>query len=1104
MDYNYMLFQTEQFENRTNRFHLVYSGAFYDAYTEDGKKFYMPMECKESLLSRISFYRKYIVNHPYPVFDEFGDDDVIESEKCPGKVLKQVLGLPDVLMENQKTGEVLPPDEIISSITFLDDIKIDLRKPEKEDISLLLSADDSLIWAMNDLVKNGFYVPEISMVATSVRLDKTFPCYLDSSLIPVKYLKEKETAEKLLMDFVMNPLQISSADFLHYFKPLDEMTLEEKFRIAFDEDDPENEALWIRQKALQDYFGALMKQIVNDFYRKHFSIHHLCGFSPLDHDFGFYSFVYPYFSIGSCFDMVAVDYIKPVLKENGDYDAVIDLSDYAIYKKDISRIRHRFDLVKTYLEKAQESDVRYDFMPATFLKLLGLPYPSYRYARFFDFRSGDVDDFLSLFKVVDMPRLIDAGIKRIDVFSSLMDEENEDCYPCNMDSLFERNGIELCPDYASLTCFEENGPFLLSHRANLKGDIQKVMDGNLNVLKDMVDFEELKDDPRAEYLLGHVIGNTCVLMKRVFDSLSQGMDSRMAMKELGPDCPEGFDYFCLKVLFEAVSNHAPDKKKEQQDPQILMDLISRNYTLYIPGLEYPYVHFGRFFLAYSKDSKGQDIVFDEDEMEAIDAIEKEAKKPIRKIHAGCYEFGEMNVFDYVPDRNQKKENLVSIAGLPGLIRQMTLNRSVSKVIPFRKDVSILNKRFYPLIDKVPYLTSIFSYHMSNLPFFLKKKPIPENLYLHYCGPVYHFYDYMETALKDDEVEIFRPVDGYVLDEDGSFPLLIDYEKALVSEAGFHPNDEFSLLNLFHDEKKNLDVAVGRNFYAFGDRNNPDSFYIRKEDKGDLKRIFERCYPLAEALDDDLGTGEYQCTALMYLLGVPLVFQKRLQNKYRAGGVSFEDFEEIFGFDKSVPLTLKEMKEYPSYLNMYRHRRIPLGGEIDSNPLRYEARKQGLYIFGGGGLFFDEKFNPDEFISNPEMMADRERRVGVYIDFDRISGEARSLLLPNDTIFHNEVSSFINLIQKHYDPDSSILFEFRKMMHVFHSKRDATLMKIFFNAMSQYPSCFSALAEEYVQHNAIDSTLNEDSTELTILLEAFLWYALELTYYRISQSIAYQE
>lgn len=1006
MIYNQNLFTQDKSRDFKTRFHFVYSGAFYDVYTDDDVSFHMPFESKASLLARISFYRKYISLHPYPVFiDDYNLPHEV-TEKEPGEVLRQVLGLPDICIYDAQ-GKVLDPDAILKRIAFDSDLSVDCSFEAASQFDFLAKNDYAMIQAINTLIENGFFFMNIDSILTDNKCSVFYPAYLDMSLVKEKY-KPNPNAELLLMRYTDEPLNVGAKTFLDEFKSIDyQKNIEALFHDSMVED---IDSLSLSQMALRNYFVSIMREIINDFLYERFGKVNYLGYTMNNHDYGMDDFPYPYFAIGSSYLMVYDDYLKVDRKEDGSYSGKIVFDHPCLRKEDLGKLKVSFERTKKFME-IHEKD--YHFMPPLFLYLMGLPYESYPIARFFDFRNGSFEDFVSLFDIIDnclfqnalvMLPMIDTyyrfdqmDVNWITLYHSLKERALFFDLSWNLDSLRPLDSI----DSSHISGFFV--PYDAYSERFLRGDVNCLNElasdyGLLFYRNRKEGIEELEAFRKAR---------PDISLSAFFSKVNEGYDFYEAARGY-LDQDDAFDLcdIIFRLLIALLSRTYTRNCGKDEDTlfkdEVLYPTLSKTFTFSVPGREYPFVHVGYRFIGYSKDRDGKDMVFDSKDEETI------LKEWTSKRKRDCF-FGWGHVpavIEISPSKSKLKPH-----GLPGSFH----NR---KEFVFVDGVSILKKEYRDIILLSSRLARLSSYQGEQ---YRKLKDADRT-----------FFDMDLYMDFDEDIETGKPKNQNPLI--ASYERMKGYPKSLLTldeknllcldDLSIIQNSRISFENSFVDEKTGCRISVGENFYAVYDESKK-RFCLLEEDRKEVNLLLESVFHSMTYRHEEYGADEIYNKSYIRLrmidsVGIPrCVMEGKGQVNQLSDLIRPSDYTDKFSF------SMEDRKRFNSFLTHDSNVYVPLGGMVDSNIVKNRLRKEGLYLTGGVS-FFSEKLNDleDDFLTFTHDFQFLLDSMMLFIDEKQMSNNVLRLMKPSATCFRSMLDHFFDKYQDRFfdERDSADLEE----------------------------------------------------------------------------------
>lgn len=388
------------------------SSAFFDVFfpleAEPGKEYPILLEGQaEAYFERLKIYREKILKEKsYPVFGFLG---IYPAKPTSMECFQQFTGFP-VFKVFGKLGRPLPKevDEI-----FLEQMRI-LVKPDymhfcpKDSTSAdyfkpeLLQSDEPCLYRLiNDLAGKGILFPNIEKILS----DETdsfpdYPVFLDKDVAPEEFTKPIDPVE-LYIAFRIPNTDLEPKEFEAYCSLIRSMSPEESFRFAFQNETSSENPVQVARMALRDYFCALMKPLVNDFFYREYGIEKIFPTTVMDHDSRFYPLAMRYFYFGSNFVMAAKVTLDMSLCDTG-VGMEENLSDgevigkYCLSTKDRKAVALAFETVKAHFKATGEK-----IYPALFLRQMGLPFPAYEKVAYFDFEEGDGESFAALLDYQD-------------------------------------------------------------------------------------------------------------------------------------------------------------------------------------------------------------------------------------------------------------------------------------------------------------------------------------------------------------------------------------------------------------------------------------------------------------------------------------------------------------------------------------------------------------------------------------------------------------------------------------------------------------------------------------------------------------------------------
>lgn len=609
MEYSAAFFSEKKYPSHNTKYDYYLRTGFYDVFIDKDGKYHMAIEEKESLIARFSFFKK-IKTIPYPVLS---DRDLTEKEQEIERY-RQVIGLPyDVITKEDDKHQVVlrSEEEILASISFEKGLFIRDKRLKPENHDFYIGNKRYIAQAINYAIAHGVYFLHPELLASDTGL--FYPFLIDIKRLPAEFVTEEETADKIIVDFVSNPLSITKKVYLEYYKPLDELSLEEKCQKAFQHlstEEHERRA----QEALRRYFYSIASALFNRFFKTEYKITVRNYTSVLEHkEMRSVPYAYPYF--GTHYTAYAKRE-RTIYKEGDEYKEVSTPSGIYFDSSDKVRMRFGFDSVKRYLLNHDEMN----FIPAVFLKLMGLPSVVLSIFERFDFRSATSDDFVKLLKfkkgisIEKMPAFEISATG--DGFLYYAFPRNPEKYLHYFFSRAEDAGVFISnPEWISIN--KKSEPYIFSYDKKSAQQVNifaNILLGDYSTYRGALDLipAEIRTSASADYeamsdiLINHSKADKVEVPEKYFDYLSDGFDSEEGKSYL---FSLGVDGDCFTKLLTIVSMYCFGNKVQilrwtenfiDDDPSV-SDYLLKEEVIYNPFLEYPYIHKGYYFLGYSKE-----------------------------------------------------------------------------------------------------------------------------------------------------------------------------------------------------------------------------------------------------------------------------------------------------------------------------------------------------------------------------------------------------------------------------------------------------------------------------------------------------------------------
>ena len=637
MEYNYELFTTDREKSTLTSYNQILSGAFYDVYSNGVGDFHMAVEDQASLLERIKFYNEFISQKPYLVFDK--NPGMNNNVVSPNMVLSQVLGLPqdvlDFVDKGNKKSPNISTDAIVKAIHFEKGLFSGYGSADKVNKDILRSDHYSVLGCINYLISKGIFFQNLErLIKTDDPNGSYYPVYVDESLLPEKWFKEKETSEKLLFDFASELNGITDKVFISQFRKIDKMSFSELFDFAYNVSSFSIKDFGTLgfQKAVRRYLNALLLSLVETFYDYYFNCRDVFGDTVLKHDFKTYEHGVRYIYIGEHFNMFNKDYREFSLGQNGLVTEKNNPTDYYLDSKEKERLRFIYISVHRYFEK--HPDLKY--MPALFLRFMGLPYAIFKRFAFFDFERGTADDFLSLVPFID-----DVSFEKYGILLPIAMSNGSLSYYEKGDSPIPFYLRHLEDEGLFISSFpfieyDGSGSALISFLDKDK-KIKKLVNGDYSTYRNTVDASEsyaFKNSKTIEplsdindFLIKDEKNGVYVTIAKFFSYLNEGFDTTESLSnvlqgenQLQPGSFLALINGAIGITLEKDAISYCDSFEKKQEKELFL-FASQEEEFKDDFLPLTHVHKGRIFTAYS-DDEDKEFYFDSADKIALENLHK--------------------------------------------------------------------------------------------------------------------------------------------------------------------------------------------------------------------------------------------------------------------------------------------------------------------------------------------------------------------------------------------------------------------------------------------------------------------------------------------------
>ena len=1050
MNYNSDFFEEQVLTHTDCIYGKVIMTPFYAVYVSDDGRYHIAKEEYESIRERMYFYQNDIVKEEkYPVYLK-NIGLWMEGRNSEERVL-QVLSLPrEICFEKQNGNEVLRSfDDILSMLSFeegLNETKEVLRI-SKEDIK---SNAPFMNMAINYLMANGFYLMNIEkIVDPSPRVDDDdYPFYIHEDKIPIDLRAMKETSHKLIMDFVDDPFLVTRAAYKKYYAKLDSMSLEEKAAYAFCKVNPMDiDRVELNLKmALRRYFYALARIVLGRFFTERFGPQSGLGHTVLDHDFQADQMKYRMVYLGTHHDMYAKSYRTFVLED----DEVKEINlprDYVLDVSEKAKLAHAFDITQQYFKRHSE----YAFLPSVFLKILGLPYPAFERARYFDFENGDARSFLSLFSFEHGVNYEHVGlllpIARTD--GSTMERDDSDYAVPFLLRKMEEDHFFLS-DFSCIVTGSDND-FLFHFSSKKEIKYASVVQGKSSLFEESLSKMEdyaAKNNPMFQghpylslvrkFILQQEKGGILLPVRDYFSFLNEGYSSRESIAKVYENYPS-VDIAALRFLVCLGTDVTLSKKAEDHVSGI--SYRSDRYfsycheVFYDPYLKYPIVHKGRFFYIY-EDEDGS-FHMEKRDLEALKELQKIYKKHFPASEAfpfPVHYMGEELMCFALP----KDSTEFRFLGLPDVFSQNEHPKTLKeclKHISFEEGISLYDEpRHFKMLSEDESLSSLFVFQegFRNDVYLTLKSSLECPTYIltaHNQRDYMQYLDYDFLAMemdgklgpslpdgkKNSYYHIYKMefknallsciIDGSTTFEDDEMDVPLSFAGQMLC-ALYHVYDQklfrrkevVSYISSF--EYQGVYVSPGSSFYAFCDTKD-GKFGILKEHVDDFYALFE----ILRSKTIHIYDLKIRCRDVVYRLGVPVAMRKPFYEYLFERKMDLKK-EDIPVYEGKLPFLEDEL---PDFVNLFSVEKQNYTGLYDKSKNRRRLLSQGFYIYPNTN-FFDEKYNEIESFfgnSGAAMFSLLQQECSV---FKEPTGIVKETMLPNEATMHVYIKSFL----KKYD------------------------------------------------------------------------------------------
>lgn len=1001
-------------------FDYIYQTFFYNIYSKYDEKtdqeiFYMASEDKESILSRLDFYKNYIVDIEYPIIDKRGRPEYVAGNS-PLAML-YVLSLPEECFKIKDKEEYLSPETAIERIIFLDSLN---SRKENTVVTDCFLSDKYYQKITNHLISRGFYFLNIESLSTNssqIPFEKS-PFIINESKFLAKY--DIATSERIYLSFSRVGL-ITPEEYVQYFKKIDSLSLQEQINYAFDLKENDNEIEYSVKIGLIEYYFAILRRETRELFDLHLNQNTLkIKRSVIDYECGNHFLKYNYFAYGTHFSLVATNN-RCFSKKKDVITEYIKPSIYKLLPQDINRLKFYYNSVKHYLDLNQE----YRYMPHLFIKLLGLPYEVINLTKNFNFKEGTAEDFIKLIPIADNSEFIKYKLANLDGFIIEYDEDkinyilndlsNKELYVFNYDEEVFFNENIILGNSNNKDFYK----FLSAlRRSSLESDSKfSIKDFRHELIKTI---KENKNKLKTTYNFAIEIENS-----NIIDNINE------------------YEYYnrdydlndeLIELLFD-INLPSNNLKKST--------LLTKNEIVYCEYLPLPYIHVGNNFIGYSsKDNT--DIFFDSGDIESIKRFMEIINYYFTKGIKHFYYYKTAKKRSYL-DTIRLYKNAKEILGLPSILNDhIVLSNSKNKVYNVEKTISNLKtksnisivsnnlSKVFKYDPKISYLlifSDIIKRH-NIIPYFYLSKTRKNSFFIPYYKSI------QNNSFIDEEIEKNYFYFGLSELQPHSFDYKIDllpisYDKNLsniIENRDFHllfnPTDSLKKSDTFHflsslelfylyssyeslfestsyyqldkpisHHLKKTYVLYGEIFNAYSYDNK--NFFFDIEDRD----FIYNAYLLNYKLSNNLNFADPIIDKLTF--GIPYILSSKLIDSIKNKKIlSKSEFEELFAFKKKP--NIENNIVFDSIFS--KKDNLLILNEINST-VKHETIKQGLYIWDASSDEIDYILDfEDTSIEYDEFLNEINQIYYVYINKE-VSGEVEIYTKPKKTLFFALLQEF---------------------------------------------------------------------------------------------------
>lgn len=1056
MEFNAQTFETNIISSELTRFKYELHGAFYVVYTDDFLHFYMGSKYEESILDRIYYYKTYFMNSKFPIFtfeNKFVSDTYTNED-----ILFQVLGLPkEVIYKKINNGSdsyMLPPDEIVNRIIFIDELNDDsYTELDTESESIYDANKEIYVEIVNYLLTQGFFFQNLDIIENTLTYDDTYyyPVKVNIDKINPKYLKEKETSAKLYMDFADVAFIIQDKQqYLDVFKMADKMSFTDMVEFAYNKPyDNSNPVMLEFISALRRYICAIVSDIVNEYIEKKYHFISVFNRTVLNHDYRVYGCVCRYVYLGTNFEM---SFNESHIVKEGENRFLYKKHTYKFYQSYKAKLKFVFEVVQKYFRRHLELG----FVPELFLKMMGVPYPCYETVKYFDFENGTSSQFVALFDYI-----YNSFSLRDSLFSHPMVDKNgllngdHRCFILAYDKNYYLSDCsifykELATDHLFATKDKKSGIYLGDYACFKKSFASIISESSSTGVKRL--------HPIENFLEAQNTNGIIVPLKEYVDCLNEGYSLREAffnkLSKFGLDYEIFTCFFLLTFEQEYETKVSLYEANSEQQSHVLTCLAHEKISC--QGYSYCLTELG---IVQIRNRFGYNLSLDF----AVSKKDIEIyQKFISKFDKLSWAFSYDGIF-YPTVLNSSDLTFASMANISYSTshilqtdflddeenQYMIEHDETLKIIKLNRDLAY--EGFLPIIfyNDFAYLNYKPNERTDEKLSWILNKDVVHALYEKLLIEDGDSKNQLPTEIyfnsvlyKESLKNNYEPVEDKK-EEEFFERIYAEIAKAYISK--FNPSEDTFFFSYKHDFKNGISeyILPGKNFNAYSFEDKLDTYYFEKEDEDAI------VFALNSALNINKACfGRFPATLRRLSIldaGVPIPLLVKFISIFRnEKNINRESLEKYFEF-KDVHHNLKELKTIHLLCHKYEAKFSMLKNSIQiSNSLI----KQGFYIKDDSNCI--NNFLNDYITKEDVFHIDHYEYNGIKIHIDENpTGDVLTLLKPDIVFFSNFVRDAIDKFNTKELSDKLVFYTMESLIECYN--QDHNFLINFINKYYSYNS-----------------------------------------------------